>query len=502
MASSGVLTDLRRLTGTAIVYAVGVVLVRGIAYLMLPILTRRLTAEDYGLVAVATSVGSLLLGLLPLGCDAALAKFYFTAKDDAERDDAVRTCWLTVTAVSVSIAVALELAGPFVARSVLPEVPWTPFLRAALWFSVFQIQIQFLGNLLRTRVEAAASVAVSAVTSLVQLSITLAFLLGFQRGAAGYLFGMAVAAGLSGLFSGVVLWKTTGGRFSAGLSRQMALFGLPLAPHIASGWLLELSDRALMRKFLTGEDVGIYSIGYQVGSLVAVLASCVNGAFAPYLLREVASGSEASPSRLARLATYYAAGLAWFALAVALGARPLIALLASPAYAEAADVVAWIAMAQWLVALYYVPTNMLTARGATAFISLATLVSASANVSANLFLVPRFGRMAAAWTTLGSYGLLLAIVGMAAARKAPLPYERRRIFLIAISLAVVLGTASQLPSVGWAAELALRGALLAAFPAVLILLGFANAAEWSAAGRFLLRLRIRERPSQVVNGRS
>ena len=53
------------------------------------------------------------------------------------------------------------------------------------------------------------------------------------------------------------------------------------------------------------------------------------------------------------------------------------------------------------------------------------------NIGLNLWLIPRYGAIAAAWSTLGAYAMLLLLTWWSAERVHPFPYEYRRLGLMA-----------------------------------------------------------------------
>jgi O-antigen/teichoic acid export membrane protein len=99
---------------------------------------------------------------------------------------------------------------------------------------------------------------------------------------------------------------------------------------------------------------------------------------------------------------------------------------------------------------------------------LVTLVAGAANIGLNLWLVPRYGAIAAAWSTLVSYAFLLVLTWWSAERLHPFPYEYRRLVLIT-GFALALFLAGQIPEYSNpTVEVAGRVALWLAFPVGLI----------------------------------
>jgi O-antigen/teichoic acid export membrane protein len=276
--------------------------------------------------------------------------------------------------------------------------------------------------------------------------------------------------------------------------RAALLFGVPLVPHQLAGWVLELSDRAVLERYVPLSALGIYAVGYQVGLVMSVLATSANGAFAPYMYAADAEhGAEESGRRVARLATYYALALSAAAAALFTLSGDVVRLLASPAFADAEAVARPVVLGQLAAGLYYVPTNLLFLRHRTAVLPLITGSAAAANIGLNLWAVPRFGYVAAAWTTLVAYLLMLAAAHLAASRTAVVRYEWRRLAVVGAALAATVAVGQALAGLRGPGGVALRLVAIGLFPAVIWLGRFAGPSERAA-----LRLALRRATGGVL----
>jgi O-antigen/teichoic acid export membrane protein len=106
----------------------------------------------------------------------------------------------------------------------------------------------------------------------------------------------------------------------------------------------------------------------------------------------------------------------------------------------------------------------------THYLPIATLLAAAANVFLNLWLVPYFGILAAAYNTAIGYLLLMCIVWFISNRVYRVEYEAKRIFRV-LFLAIgiyVLGSLIAFDSVYLA--IAVKVVLLASLPLLLWLL--------------------------------
>ncbi len=479
MAPAGVGSALRKLVGASAVYGLGSVLVRGLAFLLLPLYTRYLSPAEYGIVALSTTV-TVVLGLLyPLGLRGAVSRTYYEGGTDEERKARLGTMWIAMILAAGIMAVALDRLGPALAGVLLPEIPFHPYLRLAVWTA-------FLGVLgvtplvvLQAQERPAAYVAATIWAALVTTAVTV-WLVVRGGGAAGYLQGALIGAGLAALpYLALTVGQIRPVFRTAVLTAALA-YSLPLVPHALAGWALEMSDRAILTRLIPLHDVGVYSLGYQLGAAMGLLTTAFNAAWVPFLFGALKEEGEASHPKLARLVTYYAAALCFVGLGWALLVKHAIGLLAGPEFHEAHRITPWVVGGYVFSGLYLIPTNLLFWRRQTRIIPLVTLAAGATNIGLNLLLVPRYGAIAAAWSTLAAYAVLLLFTWRSAERIHRFPYEYRRLGLMAgLGLALFL-TGQLLPFASPAVEIAARVLLWLAFPLGLIALGTFDRAELAA----------------------
>lgn len=149
-----------------------------------------------------------------------------------------------------------------------------------------------------------------------------------------------------------LVWRFLPGRANRLLWEREAAgdllrFGIWIFLSTACGFLLAQGDKAILGAFLTREELGIYNIGFFLGSFPMLLAGAVNARIMIPLYRDHHPGNgPADRRRLARLR----AGLTTVTLALlaamALGGDALVGLLYDPRYAGAGAIVVAVALVQ------------------------------------------------------------------------------------------------------------------------------------------------------------
>jgi O-antigen/teichoic acid export membrane protein len=465
------------LAGKTAIYGVGSILLRSIAFFLLPLYTRFLTPSDYGILAVTGVVSAILSILLPLSLHGALNPIYFDPGNEQERRANLGTVWITILLLASAGTITLDLTGSYVFPLVFRNVPFIPYIRLTIWTAFLTTFGLVPLNLFQIQERARVYVALTVSAMLLQTGLGVFFVVFQNQGAQGNLLGAFLGALVMTVpFSWLALGNLQPTLRRDVLARALA-YSLPLVPHSVAGWVLQLSDRAILERFVSLEQLGLYSLGYTYAAIMNMIAYALNSAWVPFLFKTDAQEGEEACGRFSRLGTYFALLLCFVALGLGLFAQEVIGLMTVPAFHEAARVAPWIVAGLLLAGLYYFPINFLFLKRETKLVPIVTVVSGLLNVGLNLWLVPHYGIMAAAQAAFLSYAVMLLLAWRLGLRAYALPYEYNRLLKIGgVTLALWLaGSLFPFPDMVWA--FATKLILVMAFPFALLALGFFEPGE-------------------------
>jgi O-antigen/teichoic acid export membrane protein len=491
VSNSTVRSALRSLAGASFTYGLGSVIARGLNFALVPLYTRFLSPTDYGVMSLTVTVIAVLGVLYPLGLHSAVTRSYYGEGSEEERRRRVGTLALTVLLASTVLALLLNWLGPALARRALPQVPFDPYLRLGVWTAYLMVFGLVPLVLLQVQERPKAYVLITVCASVAASALAVTFGVVYGKGAYGVLLGGLLGAALA---AGPYLWLTFRNvplTLDWPVLVPALAFSLPLIPHAFASWALEMSDRTVLSRYVPLGDVGLYALGYQLGAAMGLLNAAFNSAWVPFLFRSLAEEGSAAHRRLTRVATYYVWSLCFVGLGWSLLVKHAIVLVAGPAFREAYHVTPWVVGGYICSGLYLIPANLLFWKSATRIIPVITIGAGALNVGLNLWLVPRVGYIAAAWSTLAGYGSMLIFAWWAARRICPFPYEYRRLGL-ALGLTIgLLLAGSSLPYPNAAVEALVRTGLWLSFVPGLIGLGAIDSAELAVLAGYARRLRAR-----------
>ena len=488
MSRSGSFSDIKSLARKSVVYGFGSMLLKAIGFLLIPVYTRHLTSADFGTVALAGSLTAVLSILFALELRGAINYFYYQPGSPEERLSRNGTIWLAMVGLALILALVADRLGQPLFALVFQSVPFDPYVRLVIWTTFFAVLGQFPQLIFQVREKPLPYVALLVSNAVLTIGLVIYFVVYRGLGAYGYLLGLFFAGALMSLPYLLVALRNLRLTMQWGLLIPILLYSLPLVPHSLSSWLLELSDRFILEKFVPLAEIGIYSLGYQFGSIVNLVASAMNTAWVPFVFRILEQTPQEAAARISRLSTYFVLVLTLVFLGVGLYVREVNLLVTSDAFYPAYRVAYWVALGQLLQGLYYIPVNFLFLRNQTSYIPIITISSAVVDIILNLLLLPHYGMIAAAWAGLVSKMVMLVCVLWISRRVYPIQYENARLGKLLGLALVVFGAGLLVPQVSLPLGFALKTGILSIFPAGLLAFGFFQPEELQAIRAGLARI--------------
>lgn len=429
-----------------------------LSLLLVPLFTTFLTAADYGNLALLALFSTLAKIVFRLGLDAGFFRVHYDQPDEASRKRLAGTVALFGAAVGVSLLALAALSARPLSWLLFGDEPapagWV--VLAAADVAVGTLAFVPL-SLLRIRERPGLFSAFSVGRHLLNLLLKVV-LLRAGWGVEGVLWSDVSATSLFVL----ALLPTLRGHvtlvFARPLLKEALGFGLPKVPHGLFVQIQNLADRKILDLFVSRADVGLYQMGYQLGTAVKFPLSAFEPAWGPFLYAEI--GKPDAPRTIARLATVAFAVFALCATGVAVLGSEALTLLTpySPAFRAAAPVIPVVAGAYLLHGVFLLTSVGIGVSKRARYYPMITAVAAVVNVAANFLLIPRFGLMGAAWATLASYAAMAGMGAVISQRLYAIPFETERlVWLAAGGLAVFaggrLGPAAFAPAIAWKATL-------------------------------------------------
>lgn len=460
----------RTLWRSWIVYSLSSLASRLVGFLMLPIYTRLLSPEEYGIRAMVT-VGMDIVGMVCwLGITTAMVRHYTGDQKGANRTDAVSTAYVT-GALSLGSGVVLGiLAAPWLSIALLGDAAYAGYIRLGLitLFCTNTMEIGLAYIRLRQRVGTVVLVSLSTLALTVASNIALVVVL--RWGVVGIFYSEILTYGIFSIVIARLTLREVGLRFSWTLARRMIAYGAPLTLMPAS-WLLVNRTAGV---FLTHHEsiaaAGIYALAMQCAQVLLVTVIWpFREAWDPGQFEIARDPDGARTYRRMFQAFTFTIVIAGLVFAVA--AEDVIRLMAAPRFHSAAAVVPILVAAHVVMGLtLFFKTGLLVKNG-TAVLGWIGLATGVVSVGASAILVPLYYAPGAAYSRLIALVVMAALTYVMAQRVWPQQPDFAGLAkLIALALAG-FAVSRLIPPSPLLAALALKGAVVVAVATLGVIVG-------------------------------
>lgn len=377
-----------------------------------PLLTRLFSQSDYGLMALISSTVFGFVALGKMGLQHAAVRFYPEQRTREEqvrlRSSLVMAPFVTGTAAVLLISVvAILLENRAFDRSVTLVV----FLASPL--IVLEAVKALLLNFMRAEHRSLSFAVASTLDKYGILAFSVGIVIIWRRDLISFYAGWLL---WNAMLTGSLLLQTfrrrevAPGLASSSVVREALRFGAPLLFFEFGNMLLTYGDRYLVAHFLGSERTGIYAAAYNLSvSIQTMLLVPLTSIIFPWASKLWSEHGREDTERFAsRILNYFLIVTVPIIFGAAVLAKPIMVTLASAKYAESASLLTPLMAATVLFGLYHVLALGLFIQKKTVMLAVQVLAATLANVLLNLWMIPRFGLMGAALSTVLGYALLLA----------------------------------------------------------------------------------------------
>jgi O-antigen/teichoic acid export membrane protein len=193
------------------------------------------------------------------------------------------------------------------------------------------------------------------------------------------------------------------------------------------------------------EVVGIYNAGYKLGLFMLLIVMAFKFAWQPFFLN-LGREQERAKKSFAAVLTYFLLASSFLFLAVSFFVDDLVRLhlrgisVFGPDYWAGTQVVPTILLAYVMMGAYLIFLPGIYLKKKTKHIPLFTGAGAVVNILGNLFFIPRWGMMGAAWATLLGYFTMTLAIYVVVQRVYPVHYQFARVARIVFITAFLFWT--------------------------------------------------------------
>ena len=385
------------------VNAIAQIILVPLVLITLPVLTKNLTIEEYGLWGLIFTTCSLTMPFTSLGLGTAMSRFISSAKNKKTVSDGFVSVLVVRLILSLIIAIIIFLFSEKIANAFFGSN--SQIVKIISLFVVITTVEPIFKRFLRIIRHVKVLSSLKIIEGYGALSL---YILVFYFG-----------GGLYGIISAILIFKIFLILFIAFYLRnkisysfpdfsiliKFLKYGLPTLPSSMSFWIVNLSDRYFISFFLGTAALGIYSACYSLGNIPRMFSALINFILMIAVSQLYDEGKHDEVKvHLSFALKYFLILSIPFVFGSLFMSESIIKLLTTKQIAEGSSQITFIvSLAHLILGISTVFSYVLLVTKKTKILAYTWIISLPLNLILNYIFIPYVGAMGAAYTTLLAY---------------------------------------------------------------------------------------------------
>ena len=390
-----------------------------INFALFPLYAFILPVSEFGILALITTLTTLLCIIMNCGQTYALQRFYGNSGPNATKTGLI--CFgligIVITAIALIIAFFVkehQIALPLLLLGIMAAWPYQVYQYNVASLRIdFQTRQFLLLNMLQNG-----------------LSIGLSFILAYQfkLGLLGFLSAIAIGNFISASFCLLKSYRKLTGHFDRQLAKQMLVFGIPFVFTDLTNWLYASLDRWMLGEMASSAEVGYYSIAFKLCTIIIFFINAFGAAWNPHVMKLYHEDSDYKKF-IGKSLTKWFYFLICLAAVLILFNKEILMLTTPSAYWPASQLIPWVSIGLAFHGTLVLSTTGLFIEKKTLYLTIGTWLGALINFTLNLKLIPYLGAYGSALACMLTYMLQAVYYLYYSQRFHYVPLEYTKLFI-------------------------------------------------------------------------
>lgn len=379
------------------IYGLASVIGKIAAVLLIPVYTSILTKEEYGAIALLTSCKGIIDIISNLNIHSGIARDYY--EEGIDRKRLVSTGFISILSLACSILVFLLLTYKFWTGTVLGlnEKYYLAFVVMLCTIPSGSLQSYF-AILTRYKKKPILYSIGTILHLIIQVGISILGIVVLRKGIVSVFIATLAAEVFSIFFYAYINREYISCQFDKSYLKKALLFSIPTLPAILAGWIDNSFGQIFIGKYISMENLGVYSLALQLSSVFSLVGIALNNVWSPYVYENYKK--ESFQLGIKKIFSLFALLLIFISCTLSLFSNEFILLLSNQDYIEASKYVPILCVPMSFYLLFPFASSGISISRDTKYISISYMIGSTLNLIV-LFMLIEF---------LGIYAILLGLV--------------------------------------------------------------------------------------------
>ncbi len=404
------------------VYAFSNIARQAVGFVLIPIITTYLSTSENGDLSTITAIVTLIGPLIYLSAHSAI-NIEFFRKDFGEENYShyVSSSLVNPILISLSLTFIAVLFSPYLASWLEISEQWLMLVPFLCFVNVIPF---FTSTLFQAQKLPINHSFYNIGLTVFDLGLSIFLIAGMAMKWEGRVLAMMSSKLVFSIIGFYLIWRSgfISKKISKAFVKDAFFYGLPLIPHIMAAGVMDFSDRIFIRKMVGSEELGVYDIGYKIGSIILVIQASLLMAWIPFLFEKLKEINHRNKIYIISVSYLMMIGLVICGILLTLFAPLLFDWFIGEEYAEGIIYVGWVALAYVFLGFYKMFSSYILYFKKNIVLSYIAVFNIVCNVLLNYFLINKYGTIGAAYATAISYFLFFLVTAVVSHRIYPLPW--------------------------------------------------------------------------------
>lgn len=373
-----------------------------VGMIMIPIVTRVLSTEQMGIANTFISTRNTVVIIITSSVYAYVHKAMIEFKDE-KKSYIFSIIVFSILAVVISFCISLIFKEKLMKLLSLDNFLYYWLFISCLGFALYSIADYYC--IFQNKYYIVAMIVLSVGPISQFLSVGLSYVLENDK-----YIGRVIGLDFVYLLVAVclIVWMFVGRKpkFKTKYVKTTLAFTIPIIPHLLSQMVLTQCDLVMISYFCGSSKSGIYSMGHTVGFLALTVMSQIMASWSPWVYRRMEDKEFKTIFDNSKLIVLVGAFISIGLLTIS---TELIKIFLTDVYSPCIYIVPTLVVAMFFQFIYIFVYDFQFFNKKAKSIAASSIVAAIFNLITNYIFIPKFGFLAAGFTTLASYFVLLMI---------------------------------------------------------------------------------------------
>lgn len=472
----------------ALVFGMGGMVNKVVAFLLLPLYTRLLTPSDYGTMELVNILLVFVLPWFACGLDIAIFRFYYEVKSDDDYRQLVGTAFTSILSISAVLTIILVSFRSNISDLLFGEAKYSEYFLYSFIAGFFNANKSVPLALFRAQKRSSRYSLYNIVTFILGMSLNILFLVGFRWGVLGIFRAQAIGAAISCMLLVIDRSRDISLRFSFSEFKRLFKFGMPIAPEGFLYVILTMSDRYIINYFGALSDVGVYAVGFKLATVLKLFFYAPLALIEAPIIFEVMNRPSAR-ELYSKLLRYFFSGGVILALGLSLFSLEILKVMATQPFWSASTVVPLLCLGNIFYGCRVMVGPGLNIERKTYYFPIVMGIAAICNIVMNFVLIPLMGIIGAALATALASSMIFLLRYVISQKYYRVQFEWSRITGIFVLACLTLFVAAYFKMNSLSFSMIWKSSLFLLFLLAVNVSGIVDSAERKACMHILTEIR-------------